>query len=65
MHSLYAAYTVYFCGFVDNVDNIKKLSTKKGTYLCAILLCAYPVLQPNALGYLGIETDVWDQSKSY
>lgn len=35
------------------------------TYLCAILLCAYPVLQPNALGYLGIETDVWDQSKSY
>lgn len=35
------------------------------TYLCTILICAYPVLRPNALGYLGIETDVWDQSASY
>ncbi len=34
-------------------------------YLCTILLCSYPVLQPNALSYLGIETDVWDPSKSY
>lgn len=34
-------------------------------YLCTILICAYPVLRPSALGYLGIETDVWDQSGSY
>ena len=33
--------------------------------LAAAALCFYPVLHPSALGALGIETDVWDQSGSY
>lgn len=37
----------------------------RAAYLCAIVACAYPVLQPNALETFGVRTDVWDQSGSY
>lgn len=37
----------------------------RAAYLCAIVACAYPVLQPNALEAFGVHTDVWDQSGSY
>ena len=37
----------------------------RAAYLCAIVACAYPVLQPNALEAFGVRTDVWDQSGSY
>lgn len=37
----------------------------RAAYLGTILICAYPVLRPSALGYLGIETDVWNPSASY
>ena len=37
----------------------------RAAYLCAIVACAYPVLQPSALESFGVRTDVWDQSGSY
>lgn len=37
----------------------------RAAYLCTIVACAYPVLQPNALETFGVHTDVWDQSGSY
>ena len=46
-------------------SSFPKPSAGKGCYLCAIVACAYPVLQPNALETFGVRTDVWDQSGSY